>query len=529
MKIHGALPVFVAVVLACCQPLPSQQPSSLGKGHVFFHANFDAPDALKGWAGAGQLVTGFQGSKSLMLESRAGDARRGSTVSISLPVEAMRGCQILGTAMVRAEDVSAKPNPWNGIKFMAALESPDRKSWPQAPLDTGSFDWKRAAFSFRVPTNATRLTLVLGLEQVTGRVWFDEVKLALARAPVLNKPAPIPGPIYRGHNLPRLRGAMVSPSATEEDLRVLGREWNANLIRWQLVRHVGSGKETPLEQYDEWLEGELKKLDAALGWCEKYGLLVVIDLHSPPGGRGTAGGYSGSDHRLFTDKAVQDKFVAVWEKMARRYKDSRMVWGYDLANEPVEDFVEEGVDDWQALAERTARAIRAIDRRHAIILEAPPWGGPESLREFLPVPVSNVVYSVHMYVPAAFTHQNVFRKNQPPVMYPGMIEGRYWDKAALEAVLKPVVDFQKNYNVHIYIGEFSAIRWAPGQSAHDYLRDLTEIFEAHGWDWSYHAFREWHGWSVEHDSNPQNTRRVEQPTDRQKLLRGWFEKNQKPQ
>jgi hypothetical protein len=206
-----------------------------------------------------------------------------------------------------------------------------------------------------------------------------------------------------------------------------------------------------------------------------------------------------------------------------------MVWGYDLANEPVEDFVEEGVDDWQALAERTARAIRAIDRRHAIILEAPPWGGPDSLREFLPIPVSNVVYSVHMYVPAAFTHQNVFRKNQPPVMYPGMIEGRYWDKAALEAVLKPVVDFQKNYNVHIYIGEFSAIRWAPGQSAHDYLRDLIEIFEAHGWDWSYHAFREWHGWSVEHDSNPQNTRRVEQPTDRQKLLRGWFEKNQKPQ
>jgi len=42
----------------------------------------------------------------------------------------------------------------------------------------------------------------------------------------------------------------------------------------------------------------------------------------------------------------------------------------------------------------------------------------------------------------------------------------------------------------MYIGEFSAIRWAPDGSAYRYLKDLIDVFEAHGWDWSYHAFRE---------------------------------------
>ena len=93
--------------------------------------------------------------------------------------------------------------------------------------------------------------------------------------------------------------------------------------------------------------------------------------------------------------------------------------------------------------------------------------------------------------------------------YPGEIDGKRWDKAQLEAALKPVVEFQRKYGVHIYIGEFSAIRWAPDGSACRYLKDLIDIFEAHDWDWSYHAFREWDGWSVEHGSDPKDHSRAQ--------------------
>ena len=88
-------------------------------------------------------------------------------------------------------------------------------------------------------------------------------------------------------------------------------------------------------------------------------------------------------------------------------------------------------------------------------------------------------------------------------------------------------EFQLAYNVHIYVGEFSAIRWAPG--AADYLRDCIELFEEYGWDWTYHAYREWDGWSVEHGSDRDNRQPVEGSTDRKELLLSWFARNQKPQ
>ena len=98
----------------------------------------------------------------------------------------------------------------------------------------------------------------------------------------------------------------------------------------------------------------------------------------------------------------------------------------------------------------------------------------------------------------------------------------------MEAALAPVVEFQRAYGVRIYIGEFSAIRWAPDDSALRYLEDLIAIFEEHGWDWSYHAFREWSGWSVEHGSDRVDNAPAATPTGRQRLLQRWFALNQKP-
>ena len=43
------------------------------------------------------------------------------------------------------------------------------------------------------------------------------------------------------------------------------------------------------------------------------------------------------------------------------------------------------------------------------------------------------------------------------------------------------------------------------------LKDVISAFEEHGWDWTYHVFREWPVWSVEHegegDDTPDNPRR----------------------
>lgn len=60
------------------------------------------------------------------------------------------------------------------------------------------------------------------------------------------------------------------------------------------------------------------------------GIKVMLDLHTPPGGR-TNGGVC----RMFQEKRYQDKLIEVWDRIARRYKGREVVYAYDLLNEAV--------------------------------------------------------------------------------------------------------------------------------------------------------------------------------------------------
>lgn len=495
------------------------------RGDVVLSSNFDSSTPLAEWPGNGVLDAGYQGSKAMLVERLPGSTVQGAFSRYTVPIDRIRGCMVRISGMVRAEGVSNRPQPWNGIKMMMPITQPGGTLYPQAKIDVGTFDWRQASCVVRVPSDAVSAVLHLGLEEVTGRAWFDNIRIVVLSPPP-PEPRPVkPGAIFRGHSLPRLRGAMVSPAITPDSLRTFGHDWNANLVRWQVIRSNSQAVSQP--DYDKWLDGELARLDAALPICRKQGLLVVVDLHSPPGGAPSPGGYAAADADLFSGKACQARFVEVWQRIARRYKGVPGIWGFDLVNEPIEDSLAEDTDDWSRLAERAGRAIRAIDPSRTLIVECAAGANPGGFDSLTPLPLPNVVYSVHMYLPHAFTHQGVFGPS-PDVVYPGMVEGRRWDRAQLLAALKPVMEFQKRYGVHIYVGEFSAIRWAPDDSACRYLKDLVEIFEGNGWDWSYHAFREWDGWSVEHGADRNDHSPTVQPTTRQAMLRSWYARNRKP-
>lgn len=352
--------------------------------------------------------------------------------------------------------------------------------------------------------------------------WFGDLKGRLLGKPARRPPPAEPSPAFKGHDLPRLRGVMSPKVFRDEDLRVLGMEWRANVIRWQLTRNWGkSGTERDLVEYDRWLEGKLDELDEVLAAALRYGLKVVVDMHSPPGGR-----YPNKDLAIFNETRYQDHWVALWEKIARRYRGDPALWGYDLINEPVQNTPPPaGVADYLGAQVRAARAIRAIDPETPIMIEAADWDSADGYKQLDPVDVPNVVYEVHVYSPSKFTHQGVAGAGDP-VAYPGLIGGTHWDKGRIRERLQPVRDFQLAHNVHIYVGEFGAIRWAPG--AVEYLRDCIELFEEYGWDWTYHAYREWDGWSVEHGSDRKDRRPSTVTTDRMRLLLGWFAKNEKP-
>jgi endoglucanase len=328
--------------------------------------------------------------------------------------------------------------------------------------------------------------------------------------------------IGAANNVTLLRGTMINPNITEQDFRVLA-SWKANHIRWQLLwggfPH-GQADKGDIPAYEVWLESALTHVDSMLPVCRELGIKILLDLHTPPGGRDQKNQWP-----LFYGKQFQDAFLSVWEKMANRYKNESQIMGYDLVNEPDDRDLAPGLMNWRDLAIAAVQRIRAIDTQHPIIVEASPVSGPETLPKFEPLPFDNIIYSFHMYEPYQFVFQNVFN-NVTPIFYPGIIAGQMWNKEQLRATLQPNVDWQKAHNVQIHIGEFSAIRWAPGNSTCNYLNDVIDLFEENGWNWDYHAFREWQGWDVEMIGDKNNPQPSPVPTDRQLLLMQRFKKNE---
>ena len=305
----------------------------------------------------------------------------------------------------------------------------------------------------------------------------------------------------------------------EASIREFGEVWHGNLVRYQFS---GGGRENTPEKYAAWGERQMEALDRKLPLFEKYGIKVIIDLHSGPEAVNEIQQNVG-----VWNQESQEMIVALWRNIARRYRGNPNIYGYDILNEPLEPayvYREGGALDWNRIAERIALAIREIDPDTPVIIPCSVGGNPVGFAGLRPVNIPNAVYTVHFYLPHNYTHQGV---NGAPMIgaYPGVnSDGMVWNKELLRRALEPVVRFQKQYNVPILVGEFGVARWAPG--GEQYLVDLIDLFEEYGWDWAYHAYREWNGWSAEHSADPADLNR--QPnTLRKTLLIGYFSRNKR--
>ena len=294
-----------------------------------------------------------------------------------------------------------------------------------------------------------------------------------------------------------LRGVMspskrTPPDMTEDDFETL-QAWGATLIRYQMssnVRHVED--EDLLAWFDRWLEPKLDHFDTyVLPQAVKRGMKVVLDLHEAPGRKTEF-----NEMRMLHDPTIAAHFVETWRRIAARFKGREGIYGYDLINEPMQTGEAAPECDFWTLQKRAAEAIREIDPDIPIIVECNGQDSPWAYGCFSPLDMTNIIYQVHMYLPLAYTHQGVMWK-QGDSYRPYPDEAKGWNKDYLRAGLRPVREFQLRHGAKIYCGEFSAVAWAPG--ADQYLRDCIDIFEEYGWDWSYHAFREWEGWCVEHE------------------------------
>lgn len=298
----------------------------------------------------------------------------------------------------------------------------------------------------------------------------------------------------------RFRGVNVTLELMHEgDIRILAEEWNVNLVR-VLVNGMRGKADFLVDESEPYnLKSEdLKELDRFINLCERYGIRVIIDLHEFIGfQRPSISGIL--DTRLWEDFRFHDYLISFWRQLAEHYANrGDIIYGYDLLNEPNPERQVPGTpSDWNLLAKRITEAIREVDSEHTIIIESINYASPAAFIELKPTGDPNTIYSVHFYKPDPFTQQGS-RGRPIGVSYPGTIDGKYWDKNRLAAELSYVLDFQRRYQVPILVGEFGTTALVSSESRREYLRDVIDMFEEYGFDWSYFAFRFWGISSLEH-------------------------------
>lgn len=137
------------------------------------------------------------------------------------------------------------------------------------------------------------------------------------------------------------------------------------------------------------------QLDRVIRLCERHGLRAILDLHAAPGGQ-NADWHSDNPTGmalLWEFPELRRKTLALWERIAERYRDDPWVGGYDLLNEPVID--PDRVAELDRFHHELVAAVRRKDRNHLCFVEGNFYGGV--FRPFTPIDDDNLAYSFHAY------------------------------------------------------------------------------------------------------------------------------------
>ncbi|WP_394665771.1 cellulase family glycosylhydrolase [uncultured Chryseobacterium sp.] len=242
-----------------------------------------------------------------------------------------------------------------------------------------------------------------------------------------------------------------------------------------------------------WLEDGFKMTDDLLKWCADNKMYLILDLHSAPGGQGNDVNISDNDKSkpsLWESEENQKKTIALWKKLAERYKDSPWIGGYDLINEPNINFTGKninGTDEmsnaplWKLQKEIT-EAIRTVDKKHIIIIEGNGWGN--NYNGLTPLWDDNMVFSFH----------------------------KYWNNND-DATLKFALDLREKHKIPIWLGE-------TGENSNAWFTELIQLLDKHNIGYAF--------WPMKKIDNIAGITNVKITPEYQKLLDYWKNGGEKP-
>lgn len=242
-------------------------------------------------------------------------------------------------------------------------------------------------------------------------------------------------------------------------------------------------------------------IDNCYEWCRKYSLNLVLDLHRTFGYTFDPLDSFQDKEIFFHDERLQDRFFALWERIAMRYGKHPKHLAFELLNEIVSENV---IEEWNEIAWKAIKVIRKYAPDSWIIIGGVGNNHVLHVSDLYPPADSHIVYNFHCYDPLLFTHQRAYWVDGMPsdivVNYPDAvahyIEQSYFLKKADQDALKkisveefgvgyfeelfaPAIEAAEQNDAPLYCGEYGVIDRAPLPDTLNWLRDIHAVFERH--------------------------------------------------
>lgn len=262
-----------------------------------------------------------------------------------------------------------------------------------------------------------------------------------------------------------------------------------------------------VDEYGEWYENAFERIDWFVETAGKYGLYVIIDMHGAYGSQNGSdhSGVDGGDDKIAASqfffgnnaKSNQEKYYAMWEKIAQHYKGNPIVAGYDLLNEPYSSYRYEyqkiGMTETELcemlwdIYDTAYQKIRKIDAEHVIIMEEMWW--PDDL------PAPNGKTNTDRHSDKTYNWDNVmYEDHNYNYDYPA---DKSEQIASMKSKLENISAHKKEYNVPYLMGEFNYM--STNETWGDGLKLLND-YDINWTVWSYKCTEEWGNWGLYHQN-----------------------------
>ncbi len=119
------------------------------------------------------------GVNALKIEVNNLEKQKNTCVGILLPLEKIAGKKLICSVMVKGENISPGKGAADSSKFMLMISQANKTAWPQASIGAGTFGWGEVKFSQEIPSDARQCVLLLGLQGVTGTIYFRDLNVGI--------------------------------------------------------------------------------------------------------------------------------------------------------------------------------------------------------------------------------------------------------------------------------------------------------------------------------------------------------------